>query len=296
MLPLLHGYYDGPFFFAWTFDPLVTVGLIAAAVLYWKAWSRVQASGVRPLPRVYAVSFYSGLATVALSLLGPFETYNANLFMLHMSQHLILMQISAPLILIGRPVQVFLRALPPATTKRVVGSIFLRDWSRLTIVAITAPITAFVLFNVNLGFWHLPVYYEAAITNSWVHYLQHVTFFGFAMLYWWTIIDPVPRHHRLGTLLAMGSVFFSMMVGSIIGAIITLSDTVLYPYYLESLNPWNISALADQQIGGLIKWVGSSMLYFGVLFALVVRALKDDEERAEQFDREVLAPEGSVAH
>jgi putative membrane protein len=295
MLPLLHGYFDGPFLLAWQFDPVITVGLLAAGVIYWQAWRRVQASGHRQPPGWYALAFYSGLAAVAFSLLGPFETYNENLFILHMSQHLVLMQVAAPLLLLGRPVQLVLRALPPARTKQVVGAVFGRDWVRLAILGLTAPVTAFLLFNINLGFWHLPAYYEAALYNPWIHHFEHMVFFGFALLYWWTIIDPVPRHHRMRTLLAMGSVFLSMMVGSIIGAIITLSDSVIYPFYLDALNPWGISQLADQQIGGLIMWVGSGMLYFGVLFALVVRALHEDEARTERFDQEIFASEASTS-
>jgi cytochrome c oxidase assembly factor CtaG len=147
--------------------------------------------------------------------------------------------------------------------------------------AVTAPIIAFVLFNGNLGLWHLPMFYDAALRGEWVHHFQHILFAGFAMIYWWTIIDPVPRHHRLLEVWAMGSVFLSMMISSIIGAIITLSNSVLYSFYLEAANPWGWSPLVDQQVGGLIMWVGSFFLYLIVVFALLAKLLQRDELNAE---------------
>jgi putative membrane protein len=284
---LLHGYFDGPFLLAWSFDPWITTGLLLAVAVYWWAWRAVRATGERVPPSWYAWSYAGGMAALAFSLLGPLETYNENLFSLHMAQHLIIMQIAAPLLLLGRPVQLILRAMPPRKTKTTIGFLFGRNTTRYAILGVTAPITAFILFNGNMGFWHFPTFYDAAVRDGWVHHLQHALFAGFAMLYWWTIIDPVPRHHRLPELWAMGSVFLSMMIGSVIGAIITLSESVLYPFYLEAANPWGWSPLVDQQVGGLIMWVGSGMLYFAVLFVLVIQLLQRDEERA---NREVPQP------
>jgi putative membrane protein len=281
LIALLHGYYDGPFLLAWDFDPLVTTGLLVAVSVYWWAWRRVQASGERLPPSWYAWSFAGGIGFLAFSLLGPLETYNENLFTLHMAQHLIIMQIATPMILLGRPVHLLLRAMAPRTTKQTVSFLFGKSGPRYLVLAVTAPIIAFVLFNGNLGLWHLPMFYDAALRGEWVHHFQHILFAGFAMIYWWTIIDPVPRHHRILEVWAMGSVFLSMMISSIIGAIITLSNSVLYSFYLEAANPWGWSPLVDQQVGGLIMWVGSFFLYLIVLFALLAKLLQRDELNAE---------------
>jgi putative membrane protein len=282
LLALLHGYYDGPFLLAWSFDPWVTTGLIAAVAVYWWAWRRVRQSNQPQPPTWYAVSYGGGVATLAFSLLGPLETYNEQIFTLHMTQHLVILQISAPLLLLGRPVQLILRALPRRTTKRTIGYLFGNPMPRRTVLAITAPITVFLLFNGNMGFWHFPGFYESALRDDWVHHLQHILFAGTAMLYWWVIIDPVPRHHRLREIWAMGSVFLSMMIGSIIGAVITLSESILYPFYLEAAHPWGWSPLLDQQIGGVIMWVGSGLLYFVVLFILALQLIQEDERETDR--------------
>ena len=281
LVTILHGYYDGPFLLAWSFDPWVTTALVAASAMYLWAWRRVRASSAPQPPAWYAWSFGAGILFLAFSLLGPLETYNEQLFTLHMSQHLLIMQVATPVILLGRPVQLVLKALPPRNTKQTVGLLFGNGSVRFAVIAVTAPVTGFLLFNGNMGFWHLPAFYEAALVNNWVHHLQHLLFAGFSMLYWWVIIDPVPRHHRLPPAWAIGSVFLSMMIGSIIGAILTLSGTVLYPFYLETANPWGWSPLLDQQVGGLIMWVGSFVLYFIVVIVLAVKLLQQDEKDAD---------------
>jgi putative membrane protein len=281
LFALLHGYYDGPFFLAWSFDPLVTTGLLAASTAYLWAWRRVRSSAGPQPPAWHAWSFAAGIAFLAFSLLGPLETYNEQLFTLHMSQHLVIMQLATPLLLLGRPVHLILKALPPRKTRATVGFLFGKSPVRYAVIAMTGPVIGFLLFSVNLGLWHLPSLYEAALRNEWIHHAQHLLFAGFSMVYWWVIIDPMPRHHRLSEAWAIGSVFLSMMIGSVIGAILTLSETVLYPFYVETANPWGWSPLVDQQVGGLIMWVGSFVLYFVVVVVLVAQFLKRDEENAD---------------
>jgi putative membrane protein len=281
LLTLLHGYYDGPFMLAWSFDPLVTTGLLAASTAYVWAWRRVRVSSGAQPPAWHAWAYAAGIAFLAFSLLGPLETYNEQLFTLHMSQHLVIMQVATPLLLLGRPVQLILRALPPRSTKRTVGFVFGKGNVRFAVIAITGPVVTFLLFSMNLGLWHLPSFYEAALNNDWVHHMQHLLFAGFSLIYWWVIIDPVPRHHRLPEGWAIGSIFLSMMIGSGIGAILTLSGSVLYPFYQNVANPWGWSPLVDQQVGGLIMWVGSFLLYAAVGIWLAAKFLQRDERNAD---------------
>ncbi|MEX2425415.1 MAG: cytochrome c oxidase assembly protein [Thermomicrobiaceae bacterium] len=281
LMMILHGFYDGPFVLAWSFDPLVTSGLLAAATAYAWAWRNVRASGGVQPPSWYAWAYGAGIGSLAFALLGPLETYNEQLFTLHMAQHLVIMQVATPLLLFGRPVQLILRALPPRNTRQTVGFLFGKGNVRYAVIAITGPVLAFLLFSLNLGLWHLPSFYDAALTNEWVHHLQHLLFAGFSVVYWWVIIDPVPRHHRLPEGWAIGSIFLSMMIGSGIGAILTLSGSVLYPFYDGVINPWGWSPLVDQQVGGLIMWVGSFLLYAGFAIWLAAKFLARDEQNAD---------------
>ena len=283
VLPLFHATeVNVPFPLAWSFDPVVFVGLAAAAVLYALACRRADAAGRRTPPGRQVAAYYAGLAAVAFALLGPLDAFNDESFAIHMAQHLTLMQIAAPLILLGRPVQVFLRGVSPRRSGPVLRAVLGRRAVRAALTALTHPVVAFLLFNGSVVFWHLPAFYDAALRNDTVHEVEHLAFFGFALVFWWAIIEPVPRHHRLPLPWALATIFFSGVVATAIGAVLTLASSVVYPYYLNVTNPWGLSALADQQIAGLTMWVGGGLLYGAILLGMLMAALnrqaaEDDE-------------------
>jgi len=283
LLPLLNATeVSVPFPLAWSFDPVITVGLVAGVVLYTLALRRARAAGRRTPPTWQVASYYVGMFAVAFALLGPLDAFNSESFAIHMAQHLTLMQIAAPLILLGRPVQVFLRGVAPRRSGPVLRAVLRRRSARAVLTALTNPVLAFLLFNGAMVLWHLPTFYDAALRNDTVHEIEHLSFFGFALVFWWAIIEPVPRHHKLPVVWALASIFFSGLVATAIGAILTLAPSVVYPFYLHVTNPWGLSALADQQVAGLAMWVGGGLVYGAILLGMLMAALggEDDDEVA----------------
>lgn len=278
LLPILHGTVNGPFLEAWDFSPPIVIGLLLAAIGYFLALRHLHLAG-RTLPPLWQIMcYYGGLLAVAIALLGPLDTFNEELFFLHMLQHLFLMQAGAPLILLGRPVQLALKAISVKRSGPVLKVILRKRWVRTGLTFITAPLFATLVYNTNLAMWHVPSFYDAALRNGTIHDLEHLLFFGFALLFWWPIIDPVPRHHKMPKHWAIVAVFVSMVVGIAIGAILTLSPSVIYPYYLGTPKPWGLTPLSDQQIGGVIMWVGGGFIYLIILVGLLVSALGFEEE------------------
>ncbi|HET7037919.1 MAG TPA: cytochrome c oxidase assembly protein [Thermomicrobiaceae bacterium] len=280
IFPLLHANaaVKGPFLAAWSFDPLVTFCILLAGFAYGLGLQRVRQQERRAIATYQIVAFYAGLAVLALALLGPLDTYNDELFSMHMLQHLALMQIAAPLLLLGRPVQLALRAIAPRRSGPVLKAVFRRHWVRWALGALTAPLIATLLYNLNLVLWHVPAFYTAALQSEHIHELEHALFFGFALLFWWPIIDPVPRHHKAQPAWALASIFASMLFGIGLGALLTLANSEIYPTYLSTPKPWGLSPLDDQQIGGLVMWVGGGFLYMGILIALLIRTFGTGED------------------
>lgn len=285
LLPVLHGRADGPFLTAWSFQPAIVAGLILAAGLYAIAVRHGEGAGRRPPPVWQRMAYYGGLLTVALALLGPLDAFNDDAFFLHMVQHLALMQIAAPLILLGRPLQVFLRGLAPRYSRPVLRTLLRPRGTRWALTVLTNPLTAFLLFNGSLIFWHVPKFYDAALESGTVHEVEHLAFFATALLYWWAIIEPVPRHHKVAAGWALGSVFFTTVVANALGAVLTLAGGVIYPFYLTTTNPWNLSPQVDQQLGGLIMWIGGGMIYAAILLGMLIQAINREggpDEDAEE--------------
>jgi cytochrome c oxidase assembly factor CtaG len=268
--PVLHSSTSGSFLTSWAPDPLL-INLLALAALAYALGLRAAARRGRRRPaRGRIAAFYGGLAATAVALLGPLDTWNDELFFIHMLQHLVLMIIAAPLLLLGRPVQVALQALPPARSGALIGTLFRRDGPRQAATLLAHPLTVFTLYNLNLALWHLPRMYVAALESELVHELEHLAFFGTALLFWWVIIDPVPRHHRASAHWQFWMCFGTCMIGGLVAAALTLANRVLYPFYLDAGRPWGLSAQADQQLGGGIMWI-SGALYFVLMFAMLVR-------------------------
>jgi cytochrome c oxidase assembly factor CtaG len=283
-LPLLHiGNYNGPFLLAWNFDPLVTIGLIVSAVGYYWALRRVREAGRYEHPTWQVLCFYGGLLTIALALLGPFDMYNDDVFTFHMIQHMILIQATAPLLLFGRPVQLALRAISPKDSGPVLRTVLRPSGVRAVLTFLTNPVVAFFLFNGAVVLWHFPQFYDAALVNETVHVIEHMTFLGVALLYWWPMIDPIPRHHKMKRTWAVVSVFFSMMISSNgLGAILTLADSVLYTPYLSNPNPFGWDPHSDQQMGGLLMWVGGGLIWLFVALGIIIRILQLENRKVEK--------------
>ncbi len=277
-LPILHGTANAPFLTAWNFAPPVVIGLLVAVLGYYLALRQLAMSGRRLPPTWQIASYYGGLVTVAIALLGPVDGFNDELFLMHMLQHLLLMQVAAPLILLGRPVQVAIRAISAKRSGPVLKTVLRPRWVRTGLTLLTAPLVATIGYNANLIMWHVPNLYDAALRSGTVHDLEHAMFFGFALLFWWPIIDPVPRHHKMAKHWAIATIFLTMVVGIGIGAILTLAQSLIYPFYATTVKPWGLTPMVDQQIGGLIMWVGGGFLYLIILVGMLISFLGWEEE------------------
>src|SRR5437867_4707895 len=147
----------------------------------------------------------------------------------------------------------------------------------------TRPLPAALIFLVPIGLWHFPVFYEAALRHRGLHIMQHLVFIATSVLMWWPVLSPVPELPRISYPAQMGYLFLLGIPMSVVGALITLSDQVLYPFYAAAPRVWGLSPLADQQIGGLLMWVpGGLVLWLAmtvVWFRWAAREEREDVER-----------------
>lgn len=277
---LLHGVFSGPFLLAWELEPFVTSLLICAAGFYLLGLRRIASQAKREVPGRYPVYFYLGLAVMALALIGPLDAFNENSFTLHMGQHVTMMLIAAPLLVLGRPAHIALWAMAPRRSGAIVRPVLRRRWLRLLLDIVTHPLVVLLLVTVNLIVWHLPDFYVAALDNDLIHELEHGMFLGTALLFWWVIIDPVPRHHKVRPDYAIAMLFVAGAVGDLLSLYILFSPEVLYSYYLVSETIWGLSQHADQRIGGLVMLLTGTIVYFGATILLIVTNYGDTRTAA----------------
>jgi putative membrane protein len=257
-----------PYLDRWTKDPLVIALLVVSSALYLAGLARLWGRGAARALRWYELlAFALGQASVVLALLSPLDALSDLLFSAHMGQHELLMLVAAPLLVLGRPLVVFLWALPAGPRQAVgrwtQGARVRRSWK-----ALTHPLGIVVAHAAAIWVWHLPVLFEAALYSEPIHVVQHACFFVTASLFWWSMIYG--RYGRIGYGVAVGYVFLTAAHTGGLGALATFARSVWYPTYSVRATDAAVSALEDQQLAGLIMWIpaGAVLMVLGLaLFA-----------------------------
>jgi len=220
----------------WDLHPSVVIGLALLGGLY-------AYLGGLAAPSRRIVAFGGALVVLAVSLNGPLHNLSDGyLFSAHMVQHLALTLVFPPLLLYGTPAWVVRPLLGPAWVLRLARRA-------------TRPLVAGTLFSVPITLWHLPQFYEAALEQHPLHIVQHLVFIATAVVMWWPILAPVPELPRASYPTQLIYLFALGLPMSLAGALITLSERVLYPFYAAAPRVSSLTALADQQMGGLLMWV-----------------------------------------
>ncbi len=249
----------------WDLHPSVILGLALLGGLY------VYLGGLRAPGRRVA-AFAGALLVLGLSLNGPVHNLSDGyLFSAHMVQHLVLTLVFPPLLLYGTPAWLVRPLLRPR---------WVHGFARWA----TRPLAAGVLFSVPITLWHFPQFYEAALEHHPLHIVQHLVFLATGVLMWWPVLSPTPELPRAGYLTQLLYLFTLGLPMSVAGALITLSGHVLYPFYAAAPRVWGLAPIADQQLGGLVMWVGGT-IYLWVAATVVwfrwsVREESGDVERA----------------
>jgi putative membrane protein len=221
--------------------------------------------------------FAAGWLVLAASLLGPVDRWSEELFSMHMVQHELMMLVAAPLLVLGAPLPVWAWSMPPRA-RRAVGRATRGIGRSAAWRALTRPSVAWLLHGGTLWAWHMPAPFAAAIENRALHDLQHVTFLGTALLFWWSLLRPGGSRRAHGA--AILFLFTTMLHTGALGALLTFSPQPWYPPYGASAANWGLTALRDQQLGGLVMWVPGGLVYLVAALALMARWLRQQDDRA----------------
>jgi cytochrome c oxidase assembly factor CtaG len=261
---------------AWTWDPAVLVGVGLAAAVYWRGWLKLKRRGGHPKNWQLAC-FLSGLALVLVSLESPIGTYDQQLFVMHMTEHILLTLAAAPLLLLGAPLVPLLWGLPDQERRGAGRLIKPHSTLHRLGATLTRPFVSLTIFVVVFAVWHIPSLYDLAQGHTTVHYLEHILFFASAILFWWPVIHPSGGARTLS--LVASTLYFAgpMFEGTLIGALLTFAPRPLYATYLLAPRISGLSPLDDQQLAGLIMWIPSGLVYAGTVLYLISLALRDED-------------------
>ena len=270
---------------SWSFDPVAVAGIGGVALVYGWAVRRVnRAHPGNPHPAFRSWLFGAGLVAIGVALLSPIEAYEGQLFSVHMVQHLLLELVAAPLLLAAAPITLALRVSSPGVRRRLLTIL----GSRIVHV-LSFPVIAWLLFAaVNWG-WHFSVFYDQALEHQLLHYFQHVTFLGAALLFWWPAIGADPSPWRLAHPVRLLYLFLAMPQNSFLGVALLSASTVLYPHYVTNARTWGPTPLEDQQMGGMLMWVGGDLAFLAGMALVVVMWMRHEDRRTARLDARLAA-------
>ena len=265
-----------PGFGDWSLDPPVAL-VVGFAILYWLSNRRTIASPRTVVARRRRhASFYAGIAVLAIALASPLDRLSEQLFWAHMVQHMLLLVVAPPLIVLSRPWIRLWRSLP-LDARQSLG----RSFARGRLVGLRhfgawlgRPLPSFLLFCGVVLAWHVPVLFDSTLRSETLHALEHTLFFATALMFWKQTIDSPPLHASLNELQRVVYLIGAMVAMWVLAVVLALAPHPLYPSYAhQATRPGGISAFADQQIAAGIMWVPGSITFVIAIFLYVHRWL-----------------------
>ncbi len=257
---------------SWTLNAPAAATLLITATIYLRGWLRGRQLVRTPEDFERLSAFLSGVLVIFLATESPLDVFDSLYLSAHMTQHMLLMMIAPPLILLGKPTLPLLRGLPKRFVKEGLGPFL--AWPALKRVSETlvSPPLAWFAFALSTILWHLPKFYELALGSPFWHGMQHASFFWTGILFWWPIIQPTPAKPKWPVWTKIPYLLFADILNTVLSAFFVFSGRLLYPSYALA-RASNFGAQDDQTVAGLIMWVPGSLIYLVPTFVLAMRLL-----------------------
>lgn len=245
------------------------------------AWAYARAGARVPgFARARRACFAAGLAALALALVSPVATYADALFWVHMVQHLLVTLVAAPLLVLGAPVALALRAARPATRARAA-----RVARSGAVRALSHPVVTWSSLPAVLWASHFSPLYDRALDSPPLHALEHALYLAAALLFWWPVAAADPGARRVPHAARVAYVALALPAQSFLGLALYSASDVLYRHYATLARPWGPSPADDQRLAALVMWLGGDPLLVAALMGAAVAWMRHDERVAARLDR-----------
>lgn len=257
----------------WSPPIAVDAAILLTALVYLRGWLVLR----RATPSVFhaktLLAFLGGMLSLWLAIGSPLAAFDESSLSVHMVQHILLMLVVPPLVLLGAPALPFLHGLPQSLVRSTLGPLF--RWSPLQSIGkgLTHPLACWIVSALALIAWHVPSLFDLALRSDGWHDVEHLCFLFSSILFWWPVVQPFPSEPRWPGWCVPLYLFLGMFPGSALAAFLTFSDRVVYPYYLQTPPVFSITPLQDQILAGALMWVLGFFACFFPAVLLTVRLL-----------------------
>jgi putative membrane protein len=258
----------------WGVEPAPVIMASILLAVYLRRWVTVRRSGDHKGASVWRlVSWISGCLVLVIAQGNPIDELGEYLLVMHMTQHLLLLDIFPLLILFGLN-----RVLMRPITRRV-------QWLEQRLGFIARPWFGLVAYTLGMWLWHVPAFYNAAAESSGVHLLEHMTFTAVGFLYWWHLLRPIPSRDRMTAMGPMAYMGITKVTVGLLGMALTFAPRAMYSFYTDQPDWWGLTPQADQAMAGALM-ATEQVLIMGVAFGvLFIRGLREAETAARREEK-----------
>jgi putative membrane protein len=258
---------------SWTFPVWLTLTLAFAALVYLRGWLHLRSVSANAIPAWRAASFSLGLFLIWVAVGSPLAALDEELLTFHMVQHLLLMTLAPPLILVSAPVMPLLHGLPRQFVQGILGPLF--RWPAIEWLGrvFAQPAFCWLAAAAALVGWHVPAAFTLALRSEAWHVIEHASFLGTGLLFWWPVVQPWPTVPAWPRWWIVLYIFLATLPCDILSAFLVFSDRVVYPAYSSAPRYFGISLLEDQECAGALMWTCVTVVYLVPAAILTTRLL-----------------------
>lgn len=262
----------------------VSGALIVSGLVYLRGWVRIRGLNLEGVAGWRAASFVLGLLLIWVATASPLAALDHAMLTAHMVQHLMLMTLAPPLILLGMPVkpsvygplQAIGRPLRSAPIQKI-GS------------ALTHPAICWLGAASTLVAWHIPAVFVLGLRSPIWHGIEQASFLATGLLFWWPVVQPRTSVSKWPESSMLLYLFLATLPCDILSGFLVFYDRVVYPVFLSSPQSFGLSALEDQQCAGALMWTCVTVVYLiaaAIVTARLLSPYRSVQQSILQFESE----------
>ncbi len=256
-----------------------TLSLVLTLGIYLRGWLALRETRPDQIPGWRVIAFAAGLFCIFIAIASPLDALSGVLLTAHMVQHLLLMAIAPPLIVLGAPTVPMLRGLPRFFVREGLGPFFALRSVHALQRFLGSRIVAWLLMNFAFIAWHIPASYDLALRSPAWHEAEHACFLLTSVLFWWQIISPWPTVSVVSRWLLLPFLLSADIVNTVLSAVLTFSGRAVYPAYEAVPRFFGLSVLDDQVAAGALMWIVGSISFLGAAMLITVQMVSRRGER-----------------
>jgi putative membrane protein len=258
---------------SWHLHPPIEALILLSAAVYAKGWWRLHHRRPDHFTLRHLLCFLAGEIALFVAIASPLHDLGEISLMAHMIQHVLLMMIIPPLILLGAPHLVLLFGLPDAMLHGVLRPLLRWTPLKRLVLFLFHPVNCWLAFVGTTLAWHTPAIFELALRSEFWHAVEHICFLGTAGFFWWPVVQPWPSRARWPRWAMIPYLFLADFQNTALSAFLIFCDRLVYPTYATAPRIFGMSTLEDQAAAGAIMWVPGSFAFLIPMLWITTRVM-----------------------